>query len=80
MFVTEERRAWMRLRTHTVVFDREPDFARYAADRSGSVVTILRVWVAEASNPTVTTLGDCFARRPSLRGSWEKRSRCFAAG
>jgi hypothetical protein len=37
----------MRLRDHTVVFDRDPDFPRFLPDPSGSVMQILRIWVAE---------------------------------
>jgi hypothetical protein len=47
VFVTDQRRAWMRLRSHTVVFEREPEFQEYLRDPSGSVMTILRVWLAE---------------------------------
>jgi hypothetical protein len=47
IFITQERRAWMRLRSHTVVFDRDPEFVRYLMDPSGSVLSILRIWVAE---------------------------------
>ena len=38
----------MRLSTHTVVFDRDPDFARYSKDPGGSVIRILHLWLAEA--------------------------------
>jgi hypothetical protein len=40
----------MRLRDHAVVFDREPDFARFLADPSGSVLHVLRIWVAHADS------------------------------
>jgi hypothetical protein len=46
IFVTDERRAWMRLRDHLVVFDREPDFQRFHRDPSGSILRVLRIWVA----------------------------------
>jgi len=49
VFITSERRAWMRLRSHTVVFDRDPQFARYLTDASGSVLSILSIWVADAA-------------------------------
>lgn len=35
------------LRDHIVVFERDPDFTRFSADPSGSVVRILRIWVAQ---------------------------------
>jgi len=47
IFITDEKRAWMRMRSHTVVFDRDPDFARYLGGPSGSVLSMLRIWVAE---------------------------------
>ena len=47
VFVTAERQVWMRLRDHTVVFDRDPDFTRFLPDPSGSVMQILRIWVAD---------------------------------
>lgn len=37
----------MRLRSHTVVFERDPDFERFRGDPSGSVLSVLRVWVAD---------------------------------
>jgi hypothetical protein len=37
----------MRLASHTVVFDREPDFLRLSKDPSGSVIRILHLWLAE---------------------------------
>ena len=46
--VSSERRAWMRLATHTVVFDSDPDFVRYVRDPSGSVIRIVYLWLAEA--------------------------------
>jgi hypothetical protein len=49
IFVTVERRAWMRLHSHTVVFDRDPAFDRFLRDPSGSVLSILRIWVAESA-------------------------------
>ena len=50
-FHIEERRAWLRSRTHTIVFDRDPDFARFAADPSGTVKRMLRIWLAEQRGP-----------------------------
>ena len=55
IFVTDERRVWMRLQDHTVVFERDPDFTRFLADPSGSVLHILRIWVAypESESPGI---------------------------
>lgn len=46
IFITDEKRAWMRLRSHTVVFERDPEFSRYLEDESGSVLSMLRIWVS----------------------------------
>jgi hypothetical protein len=46
IFVTDERRVWMRLSNHVVVFERDPEFPRFLSDPSGSVLSILRIWVA----------------------------------
>jgi hypothetical protein len=47
VIISNERRAWMRLASHTVVFDREPGFLRFSEDPSGSVIRILHLWLAE---------------------------------
>jgi len=46
-FHIEERRAWIRTHTHTVVYDRDPDYARFAKDSTGAVKRMLRIWLAE---------------------------------
>ncbi len=46
-FHVEERRAWIRTYTHTVVYDRDPDFPRFSDDPSGTVKRMLRIWLAE---------------------------------
>ena len=46
-FHIEERQAWVRSLTHTVIFDRDPDFARFAQNPKGDIRRIIRVWVAE---------------------------------
>jgi hypothetical protein len=70
-FHIEQRRAWLRSHTHTVVLDRDPDFARFVRDSTGMVQHMLRVWLAEQRGPrrhlhaylgTVT----CCASGPSL--------------
>ena len=43
----EERRAWLRSQTHTVVLDRDPEFRRFARDPSGTIHRTLRIWIAE---------------------------------
>ena len=47
-FHVEERRAWIRTSTHTVVFDHDPDYSRFARDPGGSVKRMLRIWLAES--------------------------------
>ena len=46
-FHIEERQAWIRTQSHTVVFDRDPEFARFVQDPSGYIKRLVRVWVAE---------------------------------
>jgi len=46
-FHVEERRAWIRTHTHTVVYDRDPDYRRFAKDSTGAVKLMLRIWLAE---------------------------------
>ncbi len=46
-FHVEQRSAWIRTRTHTIVLDRDPDFERFSRDPSGAVQHILRFWLAE---------------------------------
>lgn len=46
-FHVEERRAWIRRRSHTVVYDRDPDYPRFSKDPSGSVKRMVRIWLAE---------------------------------
>jgi hypothetical protein len=45
IFVTAERRAWMRLRDHIVIFEGDPAFVRFCKDPSGSILRVLRIWV-----------------------------------
>ena len=46
-FHVEERRAWVRTQTHTVVHDRDPEYSRFEKDSTGSVKRMLRIWLAE---------------------------------
>jgi hypothetical protein len=65
-FHVEERRAWIRTSTHTIVFDRDPDYPRFARDPGGSVKRMLRIWLAEPG-------GD----RPYLRAYLGTVTFCF---
>jgi hypothetical protein len=46
-FHVEQRSAWIRTSTHTVVFDRDPDYPRFAKDPGGIIKRMLRIWLAE---------------------------------
>ncbi len=65
-FHVVERRAWVRTLTHTVVYDRDPDYGRFAKDSTGSVKRMLRIWLAEGK-------GD----RPYLRAYLGTVTFCF---
>jgi len=71
-FHVEERRAWIRTRTHTVVYDRDPDFPRFSSDPSGTVKRMVRIWLAEPGcrqhrlQAYLGTVTFCFAG-PSFR-------------
>jgi len=47
-FHVEQRKAWVRTGTHTVVYDRDPDFPRFARDPTGTVKRLIRIWLAES--------------------------------
>jgi len=49
-FHLEERQAWIRTQSHTVVFDRDPEYASFVHDQRGIIQRIVRVWVAEPAH------------------------------
>ncbi|MEA3227052.1 MAG: hypothetical protein U9Q07_13965 [Planctomycetota bacterium] len=71
-FHIEERRAWIRTRTHTIVYDRDPDYPRFSRDPSGTVKRMIRIWLAEPGfeqpclRAYLGTVTFCFAG-PSFR-------------
>jgi hypothetical protein len=71
-FHVEERRAWIRTHTHTIVYDRDPDYRRFAKDPTGKVKRMLRIWLAEPKGDRpyllsyLGTVTFCFAG-PSFR-------------
>ena len=71
-FHVEQRSAWVRTSTHTIVYDRDPDYPRFARDPSGSVKHMLRIWLAERNverlllRAYLGTITFCFIR-PSFR-------------
>jgi hypothetical protein len=46
-FHIEQRTAWIRTSTHTVVYDRDPDYPRFERNPDGSIKRMLRIWLAE---------------------------------
>lgn len=40
-----QRKAWVRTGTHTVVFDHDPEFARFQNDTTGELKGLLRLWL-----------------------------------
>lgn len=46
-FHIEERRAWIRRHKRIIVYDRDPDYARFARDPNGTIKLMLRIWLAE---------------------------------
>ena len=71
-FHVEQRRAWVRTTTHTIVYDHDPDYMRFARDPSGKVKRMLRIWLAEYKTDQTClcaylgTVTFCFIR-PSFR-------------
>ena len=71
-FHVEQRSAWVRTGTHTVIYDRDPDYPRFAKDPSGSVKRMLRIWLAERDPDRLLlraylgTVTFCFMK-PSLK-------------
>lgn len=71
-FHVEQRKAWIRTQTHTVVYDRDPDFPRFSSDPSGSIKRMIRIWLAEPGTEQpclhsyLGTVSFCFAG-PSYR-------------
>lgn len=70
IFVADERRAWMRLRDHVVVFERDPDFARFLLDPSGSVLRVLRIWVTGPGTKSPANLHYVGSIRRCDCGGW----------
>ena len=48
-FHLEERCAWIRTSTHTVILDRNPAFPRFADNPSGIIAKLIRVWQSDSS-------------------------------
>jgi hypothetical protein len=71
-FHIEERKAWVRTVTHTIVYDRDPDYQRFERNPSGSVKRMLRIWLAERNADKLLlraylgTVTFCFMK-PSLK-------------
>lgn len=65
-FHVEQRTAWIRTGTHTIVFDRDPDYPRFAKNPGGTIKRMLRIWLAEPGND-----------RPHLRAYLGTVTFCF---
>jgi len=71
-FHIEQRSAWVRTTTHTIVYDHDPDYPRFERDPNGKIRRMLRIWLAEqkAGRPLLRaylgTVTFCFIR-PSFR-------------
>ncbi len=46
-FHIEQRRAWGRRHKRIIVYDRDPDYARFEKDPSGAIKLMLHIWLAE---------------------------------
>ena len=46
-FHIEQRRAWVRRHKRIIIYDRDPDYARFAKDPSGTTKLMLRIWLAQ---------------------------------
>ena len=49
LFHIEERRAWLRASTHTIVFDHDPSFSRFSRDQTGHMGKLLRIWIDDSA-------------------------------
>jgi len=49
-FHIEQRRAWIRRHKRIIVYDRDPNYTRFAKDQSGTIKLMLRIWLAEPGN------------------------------
>lgn len=47
-FHIEQRRAWVRRHKRIIIYDRDPDYTRFAKDQSGTIKLMLRIWLAES--------------------------------
>lgn len=47
-FHIEQRRAWVRRHKRIIVYDSDPDYARFAQDPNGTIKLMLRIWLAES--------------------------------
>jgi hypothetical protein len=60
----------MRQGDHTVVLERDPHFSRFLADPSGSVLHILRIWVAVPQTDPPEILHYLGSARHCACGGW----------
>jgi hypothetical protein len=72
-FLFQERQAFVRTQTHTMVRDTDPDFRYFCSTQDGVVASLVRIWLTEksrAGNVPVAYLGCvrfCRSLHPSIR-------------
>ena len=70
-FHLEERCAWVRTSTHTVIFDRDREFPRFAGNPTGVIARLIRVWQRDASGGGLRAyLGAIWGRLPEAEMRW----------
>ncbi len=86
-FHLEERRAWIRTSTHSVVWDRDPDFDRFAANKTGMIARLIRIWQDDPeSQQPLDYLGSVYLgplgyRRRDLRRLFQRVAKnCLGTG
>jgi len=70
IFISDERRVWMRLRDHIAIFERDADFERFVADPSGSVLRVVRIWVGIPNSGSFQILQYLGSIRRCECGGW----------
>lgn len=65
----------MRLRSHTVVFDSDADFALRSVDPTGVVMRILHIWLADPSRDT--PVAQAYLGSVRFCGGWYSRRELF---
>ena len=75
--MTEEKRIWMRLGDHMTVFDDTPAYVRFARETGGSIVRVLRIWVADSDKEEPTIHHYLGSVRRCMPQGWMSRRELF---